>query len=603
MLLGLPVLIIVLLAPTSATAATPTVRARSTAVVTADGLPTVQIDGVVWTQVMIGNVVYAGGEFTSARPAGAAAGQQQVARTNLLAYDITTGKLITSFAPKAFNSSVLALAVSSDSKTLYVGGAFTKVGTSTRTFFAALDAKTGALRSHAPRFNSRVNALAVTSKTVYAGGWFTNVNGAARGRLAALNASDAKLTKWAPKADGAVNALVVAPGQKLVVAGGSFTKLNSTAASGSGALDPTSGATKVWKVNTVVKNGGTKSAILNLAVDSNTVYGSGYTFGTGNFEGVYAASATDGTVKWLQDCHGDVYGAAPIGELVYSVGHAHYCSNIGGFPDTDPRNAWYRALAVSKSAAGTVAKNGQTTVPSYSNFQGKPAPALYNWFPDLTPGTFTGMIQAAWSVVGNGSYVALGGEFTKVNGKAQQGLVRMAVPAKAPRKIGPQVTGAATTPKAQVQPGGSVALSWTANWDRDDLRLTYRLSRNGTVINTQTVSAPFWKRPTLRFVDATAAGGTIATYAVTVTDPDGNAVTSPGLGVRLPAAEPLDVARLDSAESLSDRSDQAQPAQSGQPGTATEPVEQAAGTGPTEPGTSEDGATEDAPGGEIAPTG
>ena len=216
--IGCLLLIVAILSPTTAEAATPTVRARATTGVTADALPTVQINGVVWTQVMIGNIVYAGGEFTAARPAGAKPGTSQTARKNLLAYDITTGKLVTSFAPKAFNGSVLALAVSSDKKTVYVGGAFTKVGTSTRSYFAALDAKTGALRSQAPKFNTRVNALAVTSKTVYAGGWFTSVNGTARARLAAVNASDGKLTKWAPKADGAVNALVVTPGAKLVVA-------------------------------------------------------------------------------------------------------------------------------------------------------------------------------------------------------------------------------------------------------------------------------------------------------------------------------------------------------------------------------------------------
>ena len=114
------------------------------------------------------------------------------------------------------------------------------------------------------------------------------------------------------------------------------------------------------------------------------------------------------------------------------------------------------------------------------------------------------MTQAAWSIVGNGTYVALGGEFTKVNGTAQQGLVRMAVPAKAPRKMGPVDKSTATTPTAVLQADGTVAVSWLANWDRDDLRLTYRLSRNGVVIDTQTVSEPFWSRPTLSFVDTGA---------------------------------------------------------------------------------------------------
>ncbi|MDQ1662757.1 MAG: hypothetical protein QOJ68_2737, partial [Blastococcus sp.] len=42
--------------------------------VTADALPTVQINGVAWSQVVVGDRVYVAGKFTSARPAGAPAG-------------------------------------------------------------------------------------------------------------------------------------------------------------------------------------------------------------------------------------------------------------------------------------------------------------------------------------------------------------------------------------------------------------------------------------------------------------------------------------------------------------------------------------------------
>ena len=38
------------------------------ATVSNDALPTVQIDGIVWSQVVIGNTVYVGGSFSNARP-------------------------------------------------------------------------------------------------------------------------------------------------------------------------------------------------------------------------------------------------------------------------------------------------------------------------------------------------------------------------------------------------------------------------------------------------------------------------------------------------------------------------------------------------------
>ena len=43
---------------------------RTASTVTADALPTAQINGVVWSQAVVGNTVYAAGNFTEARPAG-----------------------------------------------------------------------------------------------------------------------------------------------------------------------------------------------------------------------------------------------------------------------------------------------------------------------------------------------------------------------------------------------------------------------------------------------------------------------------------------------------------------------------------------------------
>src|SRR3954453_1160640 len=85
--------------------------------VAADPLPTVQIDGVAWTQRVIGNTVYVGGKFTTARPAGAAPGGNTTARSNLLAYNITTGNLITTWAPTT-NGDVLSIVPSPDNNTL-----------------------------------------------------------------------------------------------------------------------------------------------------------------------------------------------------------------------------------------------------------------------------------------------------------------------------------------------------------------------------------------------------------------------------------------------------------------------------------------------------
>src|SRR4051812_1158577 len=156
------------------------------ATVTADALPTVQINGVVWSQVVVGNTVYAAGRFTAARPAGAAAGTNQTTRNNLLAYDITTGALITSFAPN-LNAQALVVTASPDGRRIYVGGDFTQANGQARNRIAAYDTATGALvTTFRPAVTGAVRALAATNTTVYLGGSFTAAGGVSRTKLAAV---------------------------------------------------------------------------------------------------------------------------------------------------------------------------------------------------------------------------------------------------------------------------------------------------------------------------------------------------------------------------------------------------------------------------------
>ena len=141
----------------------------------------------------MGDTVYAGGEFTSARPAGAAPGQNETPRGNLLAYDITTGNLITSFAP-TLNGAVNALALSPDKSRLYVGGSFTTVNGVQRSRIAAYSTATGQLVStFTPNLDAQVRAITVTNTAVYVGGIFSRANGVARSRLAAFSPTNGAL--------------------------------------------------------------------------------------------------------------------------------------------------------------------------------------------------------------------------------------------------------------------------------------------------------------------------------------------------------------------------------------------------------------------------
>ena len=384
-------------------------------------LPTVQINGVVWSQAIVGNRVYAAGSFSTARPAGAFAGTNESPRSNLLAYDLTTGALISSWAP-SLNAQGMVVTASPDGATIYVGGDFTSVDGQTRNRLVALDAITGAVRPNfRPGVNGTVRALQVVGDVVYAGGSFTSTGGVPRNRLAAFSATNGALLGWAPVADRGVRALLALPALNKVVIGGSFATMNGAPNPGTAAVDATTGASLSWPANTVVRNGGDSSVgITALVADGTQVYASGFNFvayRAGWLEGSYATDL-DGNLHWVNGCHGDQYSVYAADDAVYTVGHAHNCSYIGGFTESSP--TYYRAISETTTAQGTNVGG---------DFPGQPAPALQSWRPALSAGAFTGQIQGPWHITGDSRYLVLGGEFTSVNGVGQQGLVRFALTA------------------------------------------------------------------------------------------------------------------------------------------------------------------------------
>ncbi len=231
-------------------------------------------------------------------------------------------------------------------------------------------------------------------------------------------------------------------------------------------------------------------------------------------------SGRTGTViwTWLEDCHGDSYGAAPFGGAVYVVSHAHFCQNVGGYPQTDPP---YRARAWSRTVTSVVSTNTQS---NYKDYGAQPAPTMLHWFPTLTTGTYTGQDQAAWTVTSAGDYLLLGGEFPTVNNKPAQGLTRFTTKAKAANKFGPAFSNTTINPVASVAADGSVRLTWTANVDRDNKSLRYDVIRNGDTVNPVTsirADSLFWQ-PALYAVDRTVAPNTNYTYHVVAVDAFGN---------------------------------------------------------------------------------
>ena len=345
-----------------------------------------------------------------------------------------------------------ALAASPDGSRLYVGGAFTTYNGSTVWRAVALNPATGALiTSFLPRMSASVRAIVATSTTVYLGGLFNAVGSVTRDELAAVSASNGALLPWNPvAAGGRVNALALSPDGASMVVGGAFTSINGSSNPGYGVakVDTSLGALLPFQINTIVRNGGTTGAITTLATDGVNVYGAGYTFGrSSTLEGMFSVNWADDSTTWVEDCHGDTYSIQPLGDAIYLAGHAHYCGNIGAFPQAEPWQ-FNRGIAFSKKATGTVTAESH----GYTNFAGTPSPSLLNWFPILNAGTFTGQDQGAWTVTGNADYIVMAGEFTTINNQPQQGLIRFPRTGLSPNLRGPRLSGVNFNPTLSSPP-------------------------------------------------------------------------------------------------------------------------------------------------------
>lgn len=501
------------------------------ATVSTDGLPTWQINGVAWSQVVVNDVVYVTGSFTKARPPGVpVGGAGEVSALNIFAYNLTTGNRVTTFS-HSLNAQGRVVTAAPDGSRIYVGGDFTAVDGVARGHLAAFSTASGALDSgFSPNASGGVRALAATASTLYIGGSFGTLNGVARKNLGAVATSTGALSSWAPKADnGSVWSMVMAPDRSRLIVGGGFTTLNSQSAVGMGSVSATTGANQPWAANATIRNGGSGAAITSLRTDGKQIFGSGYAYGGGNFEGTFAADPLTGKLSVVNDCHGDTYDVHAVGSVLYSVGHAHDCTWIRSFPDTNPRVRHQRALAQTITPSTT-----NTGPDNYGwNYAGQPASAVLHWFPQLTQGSYTGQNQAAWSITGNADYIVLGGEFAAVNGVAQQGLVRMAVSRLAPNRRGPTYSTQPWRPvpatSATCSAPGSIRVTFGTAWDYDNASLTYEVRRDGgsTAVYRPKIQTNFWTLPSQSFTDTGLPVGSSHTYQIKIIDDFGNRIWSP----------------------------------------------------------------------------
>ena len=465
-----------------------------------------ETDGTVWALAYANGVVYVGGQFSNALPPGTPAGTTtgEVPRTYLAAFNSTTGALITSFNPTITGSSsshgVYALAVSPDGKTLYVGGIFDHVNGVYRDNLAAINLSTGALTSWAPPAYGKVNTIAPSpdGSEIYIGGSFNQLGIplTARKYAGAVDASG-NILPWAPALDNSVTSIAVAPDDSQVVVGGYFLTINGVSQNAVGAVDPTNGTTtEPWNANIVPNSSGCS------LVGEGRRHEAAAPLTSPRREPVAAAStvisqlavslSSGDKLVWQNDCLGATQSLVVINGYLFKGSHAHDCAYApGGFPQVNSGSGWVTWHLLDQSLAdGT----------------------LGHWTPNTSsPGGGLGPRVMAT----DGTRLFLGGDFTTVNGAAQEGFAIF--PAGPDSKY---PSNPAQAPTVTSTSTGVDSISFPAVSSRDVGTLNYEIFRDGgsTPIATLTATSWPWALPVLHYQDTGLTPGSAHTYTYAATD-------------------------------------------------------------------------------------
>ena len=216
--------------------------------------------------------LFVGGDFTQVNTNSTA-----VSRAYVGAISTKTGK-VTAWVANA-NDGVYTLAIKDTN--IYIGGRFTTIKGSARTYGAALTTTgTGTMKNWAPNTDNYIYSILPLGNNVYIGGYFSNVKGATRNNLALVNNTNAAVNAWNPNPDGGVNTLLL--NDNKVYAGGSFYNIGSTPRNGFAAFDTSSrNLTNLYiDFNKVGTYTGYTADLTNLAAWGKNIYTNGYYLGS-----------------------------------------------------------------------------------------------------------------------------------------------------------------------------------------------------------------------------------------------------------------------------------------------------------------------------------
>jgi hypothetical protein len=342
-----PLAVILALAPFAPAGAGAVPHSR---VVSADPAGTTPhvLDGIVNALAVSGRTVIVAGSFSQVREAG---GTRRLARSNIFAFDLTTGRVDPRFAPR-LDGPVAALAASADGS-VYAGGAFFAPGGGAG--LTRLRLSDGA---PVPGFTAQVrggdvSALLLRGRHLYAGGDFIGIGRVPRPALARLDAVtgavDPGFAVTPGGGRGPLKVHAMAASGRLLAVNGSFTTLD-------GLRRPQLGLIDIGAARPAV-TGWRTEAYAARCKDAFPYYVRGLDFSPdGQYFVVVTTGGAGGPRKlcdsaarfeitargaarptWVNHTGGDsLYSVAVTGAAVYVGGHQRWLDNPRGSDSAGP---------------------------------------------------------------------------------------------------------------------------------------------------------------------------------------------------------------------------------------------------------------------------
>ena len=190
-------------------------------------------DGAVRAIIRDGNWIYIGGQFTKVRTTPIGVPGPSFAANGVARIDAATGLGDPTWTPDVSWGSYVATtkpivwALAAAGGKIWIGGDFGAVDGLPRTNFAAVDATTGVVDPGVTAAvgtlgAQSVRAMVASSSTVYVGGFFSAVDTTSRRRLAAFSLDGTLDATWKPKTDKRVFSMAWDCARSSIFVGGQF---------------------------------------------------------------------------------------------------------------------------------------------------------------------------------------------------------------------------------------------------------------------------------------------------------------------------------------------------------------------------------------------